>query len=117
LAEFIAQREHPFLGPRLLFVAPRPAERSIEPVALNSVEQRDRLEPVSGSVRAGFLADPALVNRLLDGRDEQAFPEPRDAAIAELEHLGKVVARVDMEDRERERRGPKGLFREAEQHH
>ncbi len=37
-------------------------------------------------------------------------------SVAELEHLGEVVAGVDVHDREREARRPEGLLGQAQQH-
>ena len=83
---------------------------------LDRVEQRRRLEPVARRARAGLLDDAALVDRLLHGRDDQPLAELGDAAVAELDHLGEVVAGVDVHQREREAAGPERLLRQAQQH-
>ena len=100
----------------LLLVAAGAAHRGVEVVLLDRVEQRRRLELVARGARARLLDDAALVDRLLDARDDEALAELGDAAVAELDHLGEVVAGVDVHDREREAAGPEGLLGEPQQH-
>ena len=47
LAELVAEREDPLLGPGLLLVAAGAAEHGVEPVLLDGVEQRRGLEAVA----------------------------------------------------------------------
>ena len=54
-----------------------------------------RAGPVSSATRP-------RVDRLLHRRDDQPLAELGDAAVAELDHLGEVVAGVDVHERERE---------------
>ena len=65
---------------------------------------------------ARFSAHAAVVDRVLDARDDQPLAELGDAAVAELEHLGEVVSGVDVHQREREARRPERLLGEAQQH-
>ena len=51
---------------------------------------------------ARLLGRAAGVDRVLHGGDDQLLAELGHAPVAELEHLGEVVARVDVHDRERE---------------
>src|SRR3712207_8079083 len=44
----------------------------------------------------------ALVDRLLHRRDDQPLAQLAHAPVAELDHLGEVVPRVDVHHRERE---------------
>ena len=43
-------------------------------------------------------------------------PSSLDEPVAELDHLGEVVAGVDVHDREREAPGPERLLGQAQQH-
>ena len=116
LPEVVAEAEDPLLGAGALLVAARAADRGVETVLLDRVEQRRRLELVPRCARAGLLDDPALVDRLLHGRDEQRLAQLGDAAVAVLDHLGEVVARVDVHHRERKLARPERLLGEAQEH-
>ena len=59
-----------------------------------------------------LLVDAAAVDRLLHRGDEDV----RHGAVAELDHLGEVVAGVDVHDPERHIAGLEGLAREVQQH-
>src|SRR4029078_13282226 len=59
--EVVAEREHALLRARALLVAPRAAERGVEPVLGDRVEQRRGLELVA----RGLVAYAAAVDRLL----------------------------------------------------
>ena len=69
---------------------------------------RDARGPVCSTTRP-------VVDRLLHARDDEALAELRDAAVAELDRLGEVVARVDVHQRKRKATRPEGLLREPEQ--
>ncbi len=77
------------------------------------VEQRAGLEPVARRV-AGLFGDPAGIDGFLNRRNDQARPDLLDAPVPEFEHLGKVVARVDVHDGKRQPRRPECLFGQAE---
>ncbi len=114
LAEVVAEAEDALLRAGALLVAARAAHRGVEPVLLDRVEQRRRLQLVPRRARPGLLDDAALVDRLLDARDDEALAELGDAAVAVLDHLGEVVARVDVHDRERELRRAERLLGEPQ---
>ena len=116
LAEVVAEAEDALLRAGLLLVAAGAAHGGIELVLLDRVEQGRRLQLVARGARAGLLDDAALVDRLLDARDDEALAELLDAAVAELDHLGEVVAGVDVHDRERELARMEGLLGEPQQH-
>ena len=116
LAEVVAEGEDPLLRAAPLLVAPRPADRRVEAVLLDRVEQRRRLQPVARRARAGLLDDAPLVDRLLHRRDHEALAELGDAAVAVLDRLREVVPGVDVHDRERELAGPERLLGEPQQH-
>src|SRR3954469_21305301 len=56
-AEVVAEAEDALLRAGALLVAARPAERGVEAVLLDRVEQRRRLQPVARRARAGLLDD------------------------------------------------------------
>ena len=112
LPELVAEREDPLLGARALLVAAGAAERRVEAVVLDRLQQHRGLQAVA---RRPLLLDAARVDRLLHGGDDQLLAERLDQAVAELDHLGEVVAGVDVEDRERQRAGPERLLGEAQQ--
>ena len=113
LAVLVAEREDPLLRAGALLVAPGAAERRVEAMLGDRVEQRHGLQPVA---RRAVLDRAALVDRLLHRRDDQPLAQLGHAAVAELEHLGEVVAGVDVHHRERERRRTEGLLGDPEQH-
>ena len=117
LAEVVAEREDPLLGAGALLVAARAAERGVEAAVLDRVEQRDGLQPVArraGLGRIPLLARAAGGDRVLDPGGDQALAQLADAALDVLEHLGEVVARVDVQHGEREAAGAEGLLGETE---
>src|SRR3954469_4552202 len=81
LAEVVAEAEDPLLRPRALLVAARAAERGVEAVLLDRVEQRRRLQAVARRARAGLLDDAPAVDRLLHRGDDQPLAELGDAAV------------------------------------
>jgi hypothetical protein len=85
-------------------------------VLADGVEQRDRLQAVARGVRPALLDRAARVDRVLHGGDDQPLAQLLDAAVAELDHLGEVVAGVDVHHREREAARVEGLLGEAQQH-
>src|SRR4051794_11204830 len=115
LAEVVAEAEDPLLRAGALLVAARPTERGVEAVLLDRVEQRRRLQAVARRARAGLLDHAPAVDRLLHRGDDQALAELGDAAVAEPEHLGEVVAGVHVHERERERRRAERLLGQAQQ--
>src|SRR6478736_3786538 len=115
-AEVVAEGHDPLLGARALLIAPGAAERRVEAVLADRVEQRRRLQPVARGARAGLLDHAPGVDRLLHGGDDQALAELGHAAVAELEDLREVVPGVDVHEREREPRGAERLLGQPQQH-
>ncbi len=116
LAEVVAEGHDALLRPCPLLVAARAAERRVEVVLGNRVQQRHRLQAVARGPRARLLDRAPAVDRLLHARHDQLLAQFRHAAVAELDHLGEVVAGVHVHQRERERRRAERLLREAQQH-
>ena len=79
------------------------------------VEQGRGLQPVARRV-ARLLADAALVDRLLDARDDEPLAQPLDGPVAEGENLGEVVAGIDVHDREGELGRAERLLGEPQHH-
>ena len=80
--------------------------------ARDGLEQRLGLQRVAGAV--GALAQPAVVDPVLHRGDLEAQPEPLDRRVAVGEHLGEVVAGVDVQHRERDRGRPERLRRDVQ---
>ena len=81
-------------------------------IASSSVVVCSRLRDARGPVSSTHAA---VVDRVLDVRDDQALAELGDAPVAILERLGEVVPGVDVEQREREPRRPERLLGEPQQ--
>ncbi len=116
LAEVVPEGEDALLGPGALLVAAGAAERRLESVLLDGVEERHGLEPVARRARARLLHHPAAVDRVLDMGHDQLGVQLGHEPVAVLDHLGEVVARVHVHHRERERPGVEGLTGQVEQH-
>src|SRR6516165_9437863 len=96
LPEVVPEAEDALLRAGPLLVAARAAHRGVEPVLLDRVEEGRRLQLVARGAGPRLLDHAAAVDRLLHARDDQPLPELGDAPVAELDHLGEVVARVDV---------------------
>ena len=116
LAEVVAEREDPLLGPGPLLVAAGAPEGGVEAVLGERVEQRGGLEPVARRAGALLLDHAPGVDRVLHRGHDQPLAELLHAAVAELDHLGEVVARVDVHHREREPAGPECLLGQPQEH-
>jgi hypothetical protein len=99
LPEGVTERQDALLGPGLVLVPAGAAEGSVELVGVDGVEQGRGLQAIArrDGARVGH---PALVDGVLDLGDEETRPLCLDLRIAVGEHLGEVVAGVDMEDGE-----------------
>ena len=102
-AEGVAQREDPLLRAGPLLVAPGAADHRVEPLVGDGVEQRHGLQRVAGAV--GPLGEPAVVDPVLHLRHLQPQVPVSHDPVPVLEHLGEVVPGVDVQQRERQRRG------------
>ncbi len=92
---------------------PNAASKPCSAIASSSVTVCSRLRDARGP---GLLDHAAAVDRVLDAGHDQPLAQLGHAAVAELDHLGEVVARVDVHQRERERRRAKRLLGQAQQH-
>ena len=112
LAELVAQRDDPLLGARLVLVAAGPAEDGVVPAGGDGVQQRHGLQRIARAV--GALLEAAVVDVVLHAGDFEPHAEAPHRLIAEREHLGEVVAGVDVQHRERDAPGEEGLRRQVE---
>src|SRR6185503_6447649 len=112
-AERVAVTEDPLLCAGLFLIAPSAAEKGVEAVLGDRVEQGDGLKAVARRVVTRLLFHPSEVARGLDGRDDEPLAELFDAPVAERERFREVVAGVDVDDREREAAGTERLLGEA----
>ena len=92
---------------------PKAASKPCSAIASSSVTVCRRLReargPVSSTTRPLSIDSCTL-------RHDQPLAELGHAAVAELDHLGEVVAGVDVHQRERERRRAERLLGQAQQH-
>jgi hypothetical protein len=83
-------------------------------VRLYGGEQRFDLEYVAGRVHTGLFRNPALVDRFLDGCDDQFDAKFIDRLVPEVEDLLEIVSGIDVHDGERQPCWIEGLDREAQ---
>ena len=112
LAELVAVGVDALLGAGLLLVAAATAERGGETFLLDGVQQGADLEPVAAGL--AVVHDDPVLDRLLDARDDQANTQSADPGVPAREHLGEVVAGVDLQDRERDLGRVEGLLGQPE---
>src|ERR1700722_14343085 len=98
LPERIPEGQDPFLGSCLVLVPAGATEGRVEPVGVDGVEQRRRLQPIARTDRAR-IGDPALVDGILHARHNESGSFGLDLGVPVFEHLREVVSRVDVEDR------------------
>ncbi len=114
LPELVAQAHHPLLGPGLLLIASAAAEDRVEAVLGDRVQQGLGLQRVAGAV--GSFQQPSVIQVVLHPRHEQPDAEPLDFCVTVGQHLGEIVAGVDVQQRERHPAGPEGLRGQVQQH-
>ena len=100
LPELVAQAHDALLGACLLLVAASTPEDRVEAAVDDGVQQRDGLQRVTRPVRT--LQEASVVDVVLDARHDQPQPELGDDGVAVGQHLGEVVAGVDVQHRERD---------------
>ncbi len=112
----VAEREHPLLGPRLLLVAARAADRRVELALVQRLLQALGLHHVG--VHGGAVGERADVLGDAVGVDVHAqfHSALGGAAVAERDHLAKLPARIHMQQRDRRRRRRERLQQQMQQH-
>src|SRR5262249_41413251 len=112
----IAEGKYPFLCPRFLLVAPRPAEGRIEAVGRERVLERFRLhdigiERTAVGDRGDAVFDPPLVDM-----DDEIEVEPSCLLVAKGDHLTELPRGVDVKQRERRLARIERLERKMQHH-
>ncbi len=111
----IAEREDPLLCPAFLLVAPRPADRRVEPVLVERLLQRLGLHDLRVQCRSGGDWVDAAVEPLLVDMHDQVEAEPLRGCVAERDHLAEFPGGVDVQQREGRLRRIERLQREVQQ--
>ncbi len=109
-------REDALLGAGALLVAARAADRGVEAVLLDRVEQRRGLEPVARGARARLLGDAAAC-RSTPARSATTSRSPSSATRRSRYSIAseKLCPVSSMQEREREPRRPEGLLGQAQE--
>ena len=110
----IAERVNSLLGPRFFFIPPRSAKRSVEPSFGKRIQKRFCLQQAATFLRSQRKGiGPRVQCRLILVNDEFRTKLPR-VRVTKLDHLGKFVARVDMQQGERDLAREKRLLRQTQ---
>ena len=112
LTELVAHAEDTLLGPRSLLVAAAATEDGVMPALGDRIEQWHGLQRVPGAV--GSLTEPTVIDVVLDGSDLEGGAVELDGLVAELQHLGEVVAGVHVQHPEWDRSRPESLRRQVQ---
>ena len=97
----VAEGEHALLGARLLLIAPRAAEGSIEMMLLKRLLQALRLHDVGIERAAVSDRRDVVAHALLVDMHHEIDAEPLRLAVAEGDHLAELPCGVHMQERER----------------
>jgi len=103
------EREDALLGAAFLLVAARAAEGSIEAVFVQRLFQRFGLHHMRMHRRARGERIDAARDAIFIDVNEKIEIEAARRFIAERDHLAEFPGRIDVEHRERQRRGVKRL--------
>ena len=114
--ELVAERVDPLLRSGLLLIAAGATEKRVETVSSDAVEQRRCLESVTARAGPRLLDHFPGIDGVLHRGDHETGTELLDPTISECEHLGEVVARVDVHHGDRQLRRPEGLLGESKHH-
>jgi hypothetical protein len=88
--------------------------RGVEVVLADRVEQRGRLDAVT-RLALPRVGDPPPVDRVLDLGHDEPLGEFGHPGVAIRDHLGEIVAGVDVHDREGEPARSERLDRQVQQ--
>lgn len=92
-------REETLLGTGFLLVAARSADRCVELVFFDGIEQGGRLQAVAAGIVTRLLLDAPRIDRLLYGADDELRPEAFDQSVAILDRFAEIVSGIDMQQR------------------
>ena len=82
------------------------------PALGDRIQQWHGLERIPGTV--GSLTEPTVIDVVLDGRDLDGGAVELDGVVAELQHLGEVVARIHVQQPKGDRSRPESLRRQMQ---
>ncbi len=98
-----------FLGPGFFFVATSSTKSRVVLVFFNGIEKDRDLQCISSSTGSSFITDFALINLLLHTADHQASSNAIHQFIPILNRLFKVMAGINVYQREWDFGGPEGF--------
>src|SRR3984885_1065664 len=101
LPERIPEGEDPLLGPGLVLITTCAAKGGIEPVCVDGIEQRRRLQAIPRGNRPRVSHSP-LVDGVLHACHNEAGAFRFHLSVPVLEYFGEVVPGVHMQHRERD---------------
>ena len=101
LAKTIAVAEDALFGTGFFFVASRAAHQGVKAELFDRLQQRDRLVHIAALTRVG-QAHRAAPHRVFDAAHNQFGTQFLGAKVAEIGHLGEVVAGVDHQQGKRQ---------------
>ena len=116
MAKFVAEGIHTFFGSRFFFIAASATKGSVVLALLQSVEKPLGLEKTTALGRAQIKRIRSISLSLFVAFDNEVGPDAFHEFIAEAVHLGKLIARVDVQKWKRQLAGSEGLAREAHHH-
>ena len=102
LTELIAEGKEAFLGAGLFFVAASTPDGRIELKLSDGVQQGDALKGVAAAVRIRALLGAADADGVFHTADDQFRTQMLNPLVAVRDRLREVVARIDMQQRERD---------------
>ena len=116
LTKRITMRIHALFCPRSFFIATSATKHSIKSVFGNRVEQRHSLQRVATCPWPGHIGNAPRVDRRLNRPDYELHTHVGNTSIPKLDHFCKVVAGINMHDRERNAGGGKSPHSQMQHH-
>ena len=99
LTEVVTMGEEAFLRTGLFLVSSGATDAGIKLVFFDGVDEGRRLEAVAARVGASFFLHFAGIDGRLNAADDEAGAKVVDEVVTELNRLGEVVSRVDVDKR------------------
>src|SRR5580704_14920426 len=110
LASRDAKGKHALLGSRSLLIAPRATDRRLTTARAQPIQESLGLEGPATALRPPGVGSGPGVERRPIGVDDQFDPDRGRKLIAELDHFTELIARIDMQERKRNRARVEGLL-------
>src|SRR5215469_16694061 len=115
LTKLIAEGKDSLLRPGLLLVPARAADTGVKPKLLDGIKKCHRLMDIAAFI--GRLEhNSSLSDRILHGAYDEALAQLRCPVVAECDDYGKVVARIDVQQRKWKARWSERFFGQAQKH-